>query len=881
MKHVYVFIFLFISFQISAQIEIKGLVISEQQKTIFRANIVLLNTQNEIETFGFSNKDGSFSVSTSKVGSYVLQVSSMGFLQKKVNIEIKSTREGVDLGTLLLERDQVREIKEVTIKNPIRLKKDTVEYSAVKFSEGTEKNVEELLKKLPGIKIESDGKIKFNDKEISSVMIEGDDLFERGYQILTQNMPANPIDKIQVVTNFSKNKLLKNIQNTESVGLNITLKEDSKGKWFGNLMLASTSYEEGMRQGKLNLMNFSKRKKFYVLLNANNLGVNEMNGVQYLINPSTELSAENIGNVSSLSLINLHRKNFQFEEKRTNFNNDKLGSINYIYNTKNDWKLKLVGIFNEIENRNFVDSYYKFIDPQSSFTNKESNKWKLQNANIVGKLELSKDFKKNSNFLWYNKIASLKEDNDNLFIFNDTPNSQIGTNKLFSMEHTLVFTQKIDSSKAWVAVGRALYQNRPYEFWDQNNIAGLISGNNAAKTMHQKVDTRTFFGGAKFTFLKSYSEKSKFEIQVGNEFRNEFLNSELTIRNLDNQKLDFDNSEYINHLDYLLNDVFFNVKRTFSLKKWNFSAGVDQHFYSSKINSSDENNYTISPNLSVQYKYKHNGLVSLSGGRKLASIRMERLYTNYIYIGNRNFNRNAMGFQMLPDYNLILMFSHGNPLSQEIKASVFYTRTEKYVSNNVLINPNFTMNQNILIQNNSSFNFTSEIKRYLKFIRSRISIFNNYMTSNYENSVNSGPLRQTDFSSYKLGIEMKSGWIRKINYEFGYEWNFNSMKSNDFSNSYVDQRGFVNLYYNFSKVLKASSSIDYYKFGNTEQKSTQFWDVQIDYRLPKNKVNFFVKGNNLLNSNSIQRYSLTNISESLYTQRLLPRNVVLGMDLSF
>ena len=225
-------IFLFI--KISAQTEIKGFVLSDENQAIPRANIILFNQKNEIETFVFSNKDGSFSISSKAMGKFRLQIGALGFFQKNINLEINSKSEK-DLGNIVIETDNVKEIKEVSITkdNKLRIKKDTVEYIAERFSNGTEKNVEELLKKLPGITIESDGKIKFKNKDVSKVMVEGDDLFEQGYQTLTQNMPTSPVEKIQVLTNFSKNKLLKNIENTEQIAINLSLKEDAKSKWFG------------------------------------------------------------------------------------------------------------------------------------------------------------------------------------------------------------------------------------------------------------------------------------------------------------------------------------------------------------------------------------------------------------------------------------------------------------------------------------------------------------------------------------------------------------------------------------------------------------------------------------------------------------------------
>lgn len=195
--------------KISAQTEVQGIVISDTNVPVVRANIILLNAANEIETFGFSDKTGSFSVSTDKFGTFKLQIKSLNYDPKEIEITIIQKNKKINLGNITISQLKESEIKEVIItrQNPIRIKKDTVEYTAEKFASGIEMNVEELLKKLPGITVESDGKIKFGDQEVERVLIENDDLFERGYQTLTQNMPSKSLDKVQVLkiilkTNF-------------------------------------------------------------------------------------------------------------------------------------------------------------------------------------------------------------------------------------------------------------------------------------------------------------------------------------------------------------------------------------------------------------------------------------------------------------------------------------------------------------------------------------------------------------------------------------------------------------------------------------------------------------------------------------------------------
>lgn len=219
--------------------------------------------------------------------------------------------------------------------------------------------------------------------------------------------------------------------------------------------------------------------------------------------------------------------------------------------------------------------------------------------------------------------------------------------------------------------------------------------------------------------------------------------------------------------------------------------------------------------------------------------------------------------------------------TSQIENGINYILNQKAISDNAIINQNYSFHQNILVEDNDTFFSNLEVSRYLKFIKSRFSLLGNLMISSYQNSVNNQPLINTKFTSYKIGFEMKSGWLKKINYELGYDWTFNKIISDVNSNDYIDQKGFFNLYYNFTPEFRLESNLEYYNFGNTPQKTTQFWDLKVDYIVKKYKLNLFLKGNNLLNSNSIQRYSITNISESIYTQRLLPLHIVFGVNKNF
>lgn len=878
-------LFLISIFKISAQAKITGFVFSDNKQPVLRASVVLTDSQDNILAFVFSNRDGSFLLNTDKFGNFNLQITSSGYIKRNIPISLIEKNTIIDLKSIELSSDRLKEIKEVVITrtNPIRLKKDTIEYNAQTFSNGTEKNVEELLKKLPGITVQSDGKIKFGNREVERVMIENDDLFERGYQTLTQNMPSKPLDKVQVLQNYSKNKLLKNVENTDRIALNLTLKDDAKGKWFGSVLLASTSYLEAMRQGKINVMNFTKKQKVYFLLNANNLGLNEMKGVEYLIAPSSENEVENVGtDIGTLSIINLHQKNSLFEDKRTNFNNDKLASLNYIYNFKNDWKLKFVTIYNDIENRNYIKSIYKFNYESVNFTNIEDKNWKQNNNNLVGKLEISKEFKNNSNILFYNKLSYLTEDNNNNFIFNEQVNNQIGNNKLFSNESKFVYTKKIDSSKALVAVARYIFQDRPYKFIDDNDVFQKIINNPDARRIKQNVDSKMNFGGVKISYLNKYSENQSLEIELGDEFRTNNLLSDLSVFDLNNNKIYFDDRQFINNTSLKQNNFFAQGKYFKKLnKKWRLGLIFLNQLVYSDLNNKKETGFYILPSINLGYQNRKTGNFSLYAGRRFSTTSINDVYSNYIYQGNRSFKESSIPFSILPNYNFTFSYNVGQITSEYLSFNVNYSRNENYLSNNMIVNPSYTFNQVITVKNNKTLSSGLELRKYLKFIKSRIGILSNYAFSEYENSINYQPLIGTKLSILRNGLELKSGFTGFINYEVGYEVAFNKINSETNSNRYKDQKAFMNLYFNINSSLKIESFLEYYKFGNTDQKSTQFLDIKINYNSKKYNANVYLQGNNLLNSNSITRYSIDNISESLFTQKLIPLHIILGINKNF
>ena len=332
MKYIYFLLFLSIYFCSYSQKIIYGTVLNLKNEPLRAANVVLKNENNELIDYTFTNEIGQFHIAISKLGVFNIEVNSLGYYQKTKNITIKKDDEKTIVNVILLI--DVTELEEVFIVNEqsVTIKNDTIVFNAKSFLQGNEQVVEDLLRKIPGLNIDENGTIKVGNHEVEKVMIDGDDMFEKGYKILTKNMPVQPIDKVELYQNYSNNKHLKGIENGDKVALNLTLKEDFKRQWFGNITFGYGLVFANRYEANANLMNFSKKTKYYFLGNANNTGLDATGDINHLIRPFRTNEPGSIGDDQSANtLLGLGFATPNLKQKRTNLNNNEMLSLNSIF----------------------------------------------------------------------------------------------------------------------------------------------------------------------------------------------------------------------------------------------------------------------------------------------------------------------------------------------------------------------------------------------------------------------------------------------------------------------------------------------------------------------------------------------------------------------
>lgn len=142
------------------------------------------------------------------------------------------------INSIKLTEKKSIELREVVIKAPpIRQKNDTIAYSVRAFAKSGDIHLEDILKKLPGIRVSENGSISYQGKAINRFYIEGKDLLGTSYNQATKNMPIEAVTTIEVLENHQPIKMLKENQFSDKAAINIRIDKGHKFRPFGELKI--------------------------------------------------------------------------------------------------------------------------------------------------------------------------------------------------------------------------------------------------------------------------------------------------------------------------------------------------------------------------------------------------------------------------------------------------------------------------------------------------------------------------------------------------------------------------------------------------------------------------------------------------------------------
>ncbi|MDR6923505.1 TonB-dependent receptor [Chryseobacterium sp. 2987] len=252
-------------------LHIDGKVSDPDKKAVENATVYLLKEKDSsIINYTATNKEGKFSLKTDAVSEPSFLKIDADKLQS-YSKKLEKISQSLALGEIELEKGKVTSIDEVKITvSPVKIKKDTIEFNASAIKVRPDSKIEELLKQIPGVEINNEGKITVNGKEVDQIMINGKPFFDKDGKIALQNLPADIIKNIQFTTTKSKEEELSGKtakSNNTTINFNI---DEKKNK--GLISRLTVGYGSDKRyEGSALLSYFKKDTKISLLAASNNI----------------------------------------------------------------------------------------------------------------------------------------------------------------------------------------------------------------------------------------------------------------------------------------------------------------------------------------------------------------------------------------------------------------------------------------------------------------------------------------------------------------------------------------------------------------------------------------------------------------------------------
>ena len=258
---------------------INGVLVDSQDTTeLIEATVRLLMANKDSTMVKGTTTDfnGVFNIKGVKAGKYLLRFSYLGYNDVIKHVTVGEDGRDVNIGVVKMDPNTImlKEAVVMGVKSPIVVKEDTIEFNADTYKTQANAVVEDLLKRLPGVEVGSDGKITANGKEVKKILIDGKEFFSDDPTVASKNIPAEMVNKLQVIDRKSDLARLTGVDDGEDeTVINLTVKKGMNNGWFGTV---NAGYGTDDRYAGNVMINHFRDGNQFTLLgggnNVNNLG---------------------------------------------------------------------------------------------------------------------------------------------------------------------------------------------------------------------------------------------------------------------------------------------------------------------------------------------------------------------------------------------------------------------------------------------------------------------------------------------------------------------------------------------------------------------------------------------------------------------------------
>jgi len=884
LKYFISFLFLFL-FKIEGNSQtIQGKIKSLDKTPVVFANVLVkdIDNRNSISEYTISKK-GVYNLKIKKKYKGILvEVKVIGYLTEKYIIKnLQNKTYNIDF---VLKKDTVK-IKEVVVvgdRTPFMVKEDTVTYNIKAYLDGSERKVEDIIKKLPGIDVNKNtGEIKYKNKSVETVLLDGDNLFGYNYTLGTKNININMLEQVQAIENYSANPLLKGLESGNKVVLNLKLKK-KKMDFSGNVGFGSGLFNDITPTflSDNNILGITKNYKSFATLSYNNIGENYTPFDYFSLNMNMEQNKEKI----FFSKKIIPETSFSDElGNRTNINNQYFGNYNFIFKIGKRISIKsnLYYLNDKISTKEmFNNQYFIEEDTFSTVDNKEVYKKPIQ---YRGDFNIKINTSKTSLLEYDMRIKQEDIETPSSVISNNENNfeSLLKTNDYF-FKNKLLFTQKISAKKAMQFSVLQTTNDIEQTLYISPSV---IETDNYNQNI-QSVDVKKNYIEAKGTFLGK--NRNKYSISVGGIFNKNNIQTELfgndqtgTIMLVDNR----------NKLEYAATNFYQTASYHIDVKGWRFSPAYLISYLSQERNDiitdtiNSKYDFIIKPSLNIKYQINENSFLLWSVGYDKYANTEQYLFQIPVLIDNRTTISNLSSLELNETLNYGFTYYYNNLYNQlNINLGVNYQENTGNYFANVNINENIShVNYFYLPQDNNNLTFNFRTSKYISFLSSKLVLSSYYSVTQYNNIVNNSELRHNTSDNLNAQLSINTAFRGFLNFSNEFSYNSSQSKSensdifiiNSINNSF-------NIRLKLSKRCFALFSANYFLPNIDESENDYlFIDATINLLSKSKKWEFTLIANNLLNKDNFEQIQATDYSVNLYRTNIFQRYFLFNISYSF
>ena len=870
-KHIKILFILFIVIKNYSQTIVSGNV-KGKNEVLVGANILAKPlTKDASFSYAVTDEKGNYILKLTKNASYKFTVSFIGYITLKENVLLNTAKLTKDFNL----KEDPNELQEIIInyKEPIVIKKDTTTYRVKAFTNGKERKLRQVLKKLPGVEVDRDGNVTVKDKKITTVLVENKEFFTGDSKLAINNIPADVVSEVQVIEDYHESDLLKGFETSDKVALNINLKEDKKQFAFGDVEVGGGTKDRYVFHPTL--FKYNKKLSYSFIGDANNTSSKSFTLKDY-INYEGGLDTENLGAVFSSPITKLLR------DKEFYNNQHYFGGFNFQYDTspKNRWTAFVIGLQDKIDVAEQQNNDY-IIEDIKEYRNTFENH---NQSMLLGKLQLKSAPSINVRIKFENKLeiisglSSLENEsnltNSNNLIF--SKNNKINTFSLQSgvkierkinKNHTSqaklhVRFSKISESQKWLSNDNIFslqvpvltsndfnvvqdIENKKYEFKSLLKHFWIVNPVN-----------HLFFSVKNNLFITDY--KSSLEqvlVEENNVFDNFKNNS------LDKQLFSSVAVKY----KYLLGDVFLTTQ----LEYLNYIRNTNQFLEEKRDHKifalpQFEANWEIDTKRSLKFNYT-----------------LKNRFPRYqdFFINNRlhDFNSIRSGNSSLKEstyHTFMLHFRKYQSYGWSFYPKINYKIIKNKIQNKYLINGIYYANTSVnTALPEKEFNISTRVVYGYKYWRANLRT--SYINREYV-SFNVSKETLATNNSFSVSGGFKSMYIKGPNVDVSIKHNYNTNK-NLFFNSISDRTKFnLALDYNIDDwQFNAETKYSYFK--NKTSKTTNSFNeanASVFYQKEDSAWGFELKATNIGNNSYRISSSLSDVLFYETKTKLFPRTIL-------